>query len=147
MVATRRKPEAALISSTSSLSPLPFSARTRDFSVSRTLTNTTDCQRLLLICLQLYVDNMWQCVIVDYGAQNAKEHKMQKCRMKYHTKCNKIALLFFKYIAQYLLNNTLTILVKVHCVASKSYQLLSGHALKAWKASAELFCVTKHCQV
>ena len=38
MVATRRKPLAAVISSTSSLSPLPFSARTRDFSVSRTLT-------------------------------------------------------------------------------------------------------------
>lgn len=37
MVATRRKLSAALISSTSLLSPLPFSANTRDFSVSRTL--------------------------------------------------------------------------------------------------------------
>lgn len=37
MVATRRKVSWALISSTSLSSPLPFSARTRHFSVSRTL--------------------------------------------------------------------------------------------------------------
>lgn len=37
MVATRRKFAAAFISSTSPRSPLPFSASTRDFSVSRTL--------------------------------------------------------------------------------------------------------------
>ncbi|TNN85358.1 hypothetical protein EYF80_004380 [Liparis tanakae] len=41
MVATSRKPVAAPISSTSSFSPLPFSASTRDFSVSRTLTGKT----------------------------------------------------------------------------------------------------------
>lgn len=56
MVATRRKPAAASISSTSSLSPLPFSASTRDFSVSRTLTtNTTRCQGLF----SLLLTSMW----------------------------------------------------------------------------------------
>lgn len=61
MVATRRKFAAAFISSTSPRSPLPFSANTRDFSVSRTLVANKHiikgqslCSVFKIKCWQVY---------------------------------------------------------------------------------------------
>ncbi len=94
IVATKRKPAAALISSTSSLSPLPFSASTRDFSVSRTLTTDTTHGQSLFIYQDMvtYVAQSCSCLILLLKMQHEHNTQSMLCTISYKVRHHKSAL-------------------------------------------------------